>query len=222
MDTKHLPEQLTKIVTYYYDNYSRTKRIKEEYYKNKKGEPSGEYKSYYENGCLKENFFYKDGFVEGCYTRYFDNKEIQEIMNYKSGRVIKVISLKDDQKRECTLPDGEITIWKACKAKNPYGNSTIPVFVKLQIPKEARRITTINTNNRFQARVEYAKVLEITDNYDEKYDDAYSFVYGGQQLKYTVGEIVFPSSFNTDPNEDCGAGINVHRYIDLCKIWFYA
>ena len=126
----------------------------------------------------------------------------------------------DDQFRNFVLEDGEIFVWKACKVVKPDGKKSA-VYVKLFVPEDAKRVTPYS-RGCYKARVEYAVVFEIFDDDGNNYNSATSFVHENKtkHLVYTVGEIVRPDSFNPDPNVDCGAGINVHRHMDHCKIWF--
>ena len=134
------------------------------------------------------------------------------------------------KKANATLKYGPIVFWKACispKISESGEKSPVYVYVKLLVPPEAKRVTPNMTSegliNPIKSRVEYAKVLEITDREGNKYESAWSFVSGRwyeKPFEYRIGEIVEPDSYNDDSTVSCGAGINVYAEKSSCEVWF--
>lgn len=72
-----------------------------------------------------------------------------------------------------------------------------------------------------KSRVESAIVLEIVDDENNTYQEAFSFVHKEKKgLVYKVGEIVQGDGFDDNLNNQCGKGISVHKYKDQCLFWF--
>jgi hypothetical protein len=125
--------------------------------------------------------------------------------------------LRDGKKRECVLPEGKIIVWKLATAleKENY------VYVQLEVNDDVKRVTPMSSLY-FKSRVEKAKVLSIVDDAGNNYSQARSCVLHASLLKpflYVVGKEVIPDSFDSDPNNECSHGINVHLYKDQCDVW---
>jgi antitoxin component YwqK of YwqJK toxin-antitoxin module len=191
-------------------------------------------KSWYSNGNLQKECYYKKGSLEGRYKTWNENGIPKEDYECKDNIVISVLTLNDEKGRDCMLKEGEIIAWKACKIyhERPYVDSdddeydsadevvdSTFVFVKLLVPADAKRVTTKNSEGRYKGRVSKAKVVEIVDERGNKYDSATSFVFSGLPITYRVDATVLPSGFNSNPDDDCGEGINVHAHKDLCEVW---
>jgi hypothetical protein len=222
---------------------------------------------------------YVNGKKEGlCTIRpnndYDDDISDLKIYEYKNDVIIRTISMRDKNGRECVLQPGDITVWKACRVGivDPrhkindqlcgalllvgwfsiiYGayfsyelshtiigmiicviigattggivspvTSFKGVYVRLIVPKEARRITPLDHDKSFKSRVEYAKVEQIVDSDGKKYKEAFSCVNVNNPLIYKVGTMIYPNKFDDNIMIECGAGINVHAYKDQCEKWF--
>ncbi len=127
---------------------------------------------------------------------------------------VKVLSMLDNKNRECAIQKDTKIVWKACVTTD-----NVPVYVELEVPIQAKRVTPLSLDGCYKSRVEYAKVLSITGEW-RSYSSCESFVYGGKKLVYTVGEMVYPDSFDGNAMHSCSNGINVHLYRDQCDIWF--
>jgi hypothetical protein len=246
MDNKHKPikEKLQKVTTHWLTTTTK----KEEYYVNEDNKIEGLYtmwnidgefcrKINYKNGVLdgKSTIYgslgvirseteYKNGNVHGVLTKYYAQRGYESI-EYNEGKLVRVISFRDNKDRECVLPEGDVEAWKACKHHDNIVDGiiyhTINVYVKLRIPAEAKRVTPHDKQWKFKSRCEYAKVLDIVDREGKHYKEAQSFVCNNvTPLVYTVGHVVHPSKYDPDPEEDCSFGINCHRYQDQCDQWF--
>jgi len=132
------------------------------------------------------------------------------ISEYRNGRIIRVTSCIDDQKRESVLPPGELTVWKACRSDGKN------VIVELSVPGEAKRVTPLDPWFRYKSRVDSATVRRITSMEGVDYKEAVSCVFRGKKLTYRVGETIRPDGFDDNPANDCGQGINVHLHRDHC------
>ena len=160
--------------------------------------------------------FDKYGRDKGTTTRYWPSGEVNLVAEYKKGKVVRVVTLRDDKGRDCILPEGELIVWKACAVK------TIGVYVKIMVPKDAPRVTPKDTNETYKSRISHGVVLAIESEDGNQYDSAVSCVYTKERLTYVVGErvAVDEDDFDDDVAVECGAGINVHRYRDHCTKWF--
>ncbi len=92
----------------------------------------------------------------------------------------------------CTriLPEGTLIGWKKC-ADN--------IIVKLEIPAEAKRSSAFGR----KCRCEYAKVLEVIGA-----EEAVSQTSYFKPVRYKVGEIVKPDSWDENWQEECAGGIH--------------
>ena len=141
----------------------------------------------------------------------------------------RVVSLKDLSGRECALQDGEIEVWKACRATSHSVETGIDitfhtdvdtdVYVRIRVPEDARRVMPLTTDSTYGSRIEYGEVVAIVDAGGRSYREAHS-VHSDTPLVYKVGEIVRADGFDADPSKDYSAGIIVHRYRDHCDQWF--
>jgi len=74
--------KLTTICKYWYENG----QLREEfYYKN--GKRDGDYKIWYTNGQLAEECFYKNGEKDGTYKYWHENGQLREECYYKNGEL---------------------------------------------------------------------------------------------------------------------------------------
>ena len=137
---------------------------------------------------------------------------------HPQNQITKVVKLLDGQGRNCVIADGDIFVWKACKATNQ--SEIVNVYVQIFVPGEAKRVTPVDFRWIYKSRIEYGLVVSINDSYGNAYTRAQSFVHKDKSLDYVVDEFVKPDSFNDEVNVDCGAGINVHCYKDQCTQWF--
>lgn len=139
-----------------------------------------------------------------------------------------ITSIVDNCGRECVLPDGDITVWKACRAIDPKTGNQVNVYVKLRVPSGVARVTTHDAATHihsdealtYKCRIATGFVEEIVDKDGNKYYEATSFVHPTKSGTYRVGQWAVPDSYNGDPKVSCGSGINVHPYQDQCDQWF--
>jgi len=171
---------------------------------------------WYETGYQSLECTFKHGNLHGIYRTWYENGRLESECEYNNGTLIKVNRLYDIYGRNCCLTDThviDIEVWKICKAGNT------PVYVKLLVPRSARRITPINNDGKFISRVEFALVEKIFDRSGREYNEAKSFIYKDATITYRYGKIVKANGFNSNPQDECGQGINVHLYKDQCDIW---
>jgi len=145
----------------------------------------------------------------------FDSKgsKISEF-EYSFGKMVKMNINLDEKGRDCIVGEGEIFGWKACRTVGG-----IFVYVRLRIPKEAKRVSPFDIQRLYKSRAEYAFVEQIIDESGKEYKQANSFVHAQTAISYVVGKIVRPSGYNPSPSEGCGEGINFHKYKDHCDAW---
>jgi antitoxin component YwqK of YwqJK toxin-antitoxin module len=173
------------------------------------GKIDGKYKEYDNFGKLLVDGESNNGKRIGLYTKY-NGDSIECKLNY-SNNVIDVLEANDKTGRNLIFEEGDQIGYKACRSDG------LNVFVKLLIPKEAKRTKYLMNSDKLRA--EYAKVLEIYDENGNKYDAAVSHV-SSNRLVYKLGELVYPDKYNDNMEEPCGSGINFHKYEDMCKQWF--
>ena len=197
------------------------------------GKKEGQWTTWDDRGTQRERIHYKGdrrdgpftmsypaGTVEGSYvhgrrhgrwTWYTTDGRQDKVIEYRHDVMTKLVALLDDQGRETVLPDGEIDVWKA--GKGPSGND---VYIKIRVPAEARRVSTLQQ----KARIDWGTVVSIVDDEGKEYKEAHNFVRETVSLRYAVGEVVQADGFDPVPTQDCAPGIHVHRYRDQCKRWF--
>lgn len=88
-------------------------------------------------------------------------------------------------------------------------------IAKLSIPCEGHVIVFKSG----KCRTEKAKVLEIYDFYNRKYEEASNMYYGTTRLKYRVGEEVVADSWDSNPMNVCAHGI--HFFLTENEVWKY-
>jgi antitoxin component YwqK of YwqJK toxin-antitoxin module len=188
----------------------------------------GKHFEYYDNGQKKsEKEYPKAGVLEGKCIYWFPTglphtalsacPVIQKIYDCVDNKVTRVISLKDDMGEEHVLPEGEIVVWKACRHMNS-NTEVVFVYVMILVPAEAKRVTVVDTRKIYKSRISFGRVIDIEDEKGNKYDDAHSYVYSGRSIKYERNKMVYPNSFDPDPNNECSFGISCHRYKNQCII----
>ena len=110
-----------------------------------------------------------------------------------SGADLSRADLKKVYNATTILPEGELIVWKKLKSD---------LLAKLLIPVKAKRVNTIGYR---KCRFEFAKVLEIY-NGTKKVKEGFSR--RNSHFKYTVGEMIYPDSFDPNPLVECSNGIN--------------
>lgn len=158
--------------------------------------------------------FYKNGRLHGRCKSFHADDTIHGEYDYVDGKLIRVVSLRDEQGRECVLPDGDLIVWKV--AKSWGAGQWHEVLIRLSVPSTARRVTPVDTDHTYKSRVEYAKVEEIVGGDGTQYREAVSSIRSSNPVTYRVGEIAVPDTFDDDPNHECAAGINVYAHRDHC------
>ena len=97
--------------------------------------------------------------------------------------------------------EGSFIAWK----------KVVDCIIKLEIPADAKR----SSATTLKCRCSYAKVLEIEGNEIS----TLNHVKYGQLTTYTVGECVYPDSFDEDRWNECGNGI--HFFMNKeCARWY--
>ena len=97
--------------------------------------------------------------------------------------------------------EGSFIAWK----------KVVDCIIKLEIPADAKR----SSATTLKCRCSYAKVLEIEGNEIS----TLNHVKYGQLTTYTVGEYVYPDSFDEDRWNECGNGI--HFFMNKeCARWY--
>ncbi len=157
---------------------------------------------------------------------YFNNEKqdfqegIKHIMydTFENQHLFRITSMLDNHDRECALKDGAIEVWKVCRVN--VNGQLIYVYVRLLVPKEAKRITPFDgLIPSYKSRVEYAKVIEIIDTNGTRYHKASSFIFKDKTIDYVLGDTVYADGIDTNPYNECGRGIHVHCYKDQCDMW---
>lgn len=172
----------------------------------------------WENDIVFEYLVDKKGRCQGIYRSWWiPDGELRAEYEMKDDIVVRVHQLTD-KGRDVVLPDGEIDVWKACRVR--VGNETRNVFVQLRVPADARRVTPVDNRCHYTSRVSHGRVVSITDEAGENYLEAESFVFRGPSLRYRLDHIVRAHDFDPNPQNSHGAGLNVHRYRDHCRMWF--
>ena len=189
----------------------------------RQGKIWGEYKTFHENGQPFIQATYRDGRCHGRLTSYYEDGTLRSEVEYADGKVLRVVSLRDQKGRDCVLGDGELTVWKVAKTEvetahgEGLGREWVPVYVRLTVPADAKRVTPASGQTQYKARVEFARVEEIFDRKGNRYQEAVSAIWGG--ATYKVGEVVRPNGFNPDIQTQCEQGIHVHLHREHCDQW---
>ena len=186
-----------------------------------------------------------DGKVTTLWSYYYSEDALAEVRELRSPgddykNVSRVLALNDRQGRDCCLKEGEITVWKVAKARGLSAVETqtvvdedgaerittvkhtpwVPVYIRLTVPAEAKRVTPLDSDYKYKSRVEFARVDQIVDKEGNEYKEARSSVNPlGKVTVYTLGEVARPDGFNPDPSVECGAGLHVHAFQDHCDVW---
>lgn len=178
------------------------------------GKQHGLFEGWDHDGTKSSEYTFVNGSMDGPCKVWRGSKSYSG--EFKNNIIIRVISISDPKGRECVLPlEGEFIAWKACKTSEGEN-----VYVRLIVPKEARRITPFDNMFKYKARIDYAIVNQIIDKDGKEYKEASSFVFRGKRLIYKIGETVRADGFNDKLRDGCGAGINVHLHKDHCDQWF--
>lgn len=173
---------------------------------------------YYDDKNKKSGYKTSDGVKTIYHQGQITNKSWSNIYGsgnivYKNGQIDFTNSWQNDKhQRSLTLDEGEIFVWKLCKQSlSNY------VYVKLRVPKEARRIPFIINSDK--SRVEFAIVEEIIEIYTGKQHKVAQSCVRTDKITYKLGEKVTPDNFDPDASIECSYGINVHKYQDACRQW---
>jgi len=129
-----------------------------------------------------------------------------------------------DLKQTHQLETGEIMVWKAGVLENDCYKQVYDefAFIQLLVPQDALRVTQLpckhaDTCMRMRkSRVQFARVISITDKNGLEHNLAYSWYRSG--FRYEVGKNVIPDKFDDDPNVCCGHGIHVHKFKEDCLV----
>lgn len=104
--------------------------------------------------------------------------------------------------------DGAFIGWKRVKYSQGYGKDRKYALIKLEIPEDAKRISASSLFDR-RCRCSKAKVLEIHDvDTNESLNAVVNYNNEARKLRYTVGETVYPDSFNDNRWDACSHGIH--------------
>ena len=77
------------------------------------GEPNGLYQEWYFDGNKNVEAIYVGGKLNGQYQYWHPNGI--NTMQYVDNVIITIQSIKDNKGRKTILPEGELTVWKACR-----------------------------------------------------------------------------------------------------------
>jgi antitoxin component YwqK of YwqJK toxin-antitoxin module len=169
----------------------------------------GRYTSYYPNGNNWIDCYYKEGLLHGTYEKrdVDGNKWIK--IEYKQGRIVKVITLRDDEDRDCVLDENNTyEVWT-----NGEANKT-NVYIKILVPKDVERVTLADPNS-CRSKIESGKVLEIIDEHGRQYKEADS-----DTKHFVVGQLVHADEFSFSPEKNNKLGISVYRHREHCSKYF--
>lgn len=165
---------------------------------------------------------YRNNKMDGP-CRVYQNHCLISENEYSNGVIIKQ-KLYNKFGNCMTLPDGVIIVWKACIYKYINCTKEIPVYVKMLVPHEAKRVTPFDdiyeSYPTFRGRVEYAYVVDIFDKYDNTYNEATSINNHYNKLIYKKGEIVKPDKYDDNPYNINANGIHVQLHKLDCDKWF--
>lgn len=104
--------------------------------------------------------------------------------------------------------DGAFIGWKRVKYSQRYGKDGKYALIKLEIPEDAKRVSASSLFDR-RCRCSKAKVLEIRDvDTNESLNVVVNRNNEARKLRYAVGEIVYPDSFNDNRWDACSHGIH--------------
>jgi hypothetical protein len=233
-------EELKQVTTTYVDGNKC-----EEYFVNEKGDKEGLYIKYdpdgnkikeltYDCGQFhgvrkqwnsreKEPYWtaeYQHGILHGKFI-YIGVDGVREERKYQNNKLHQIVSLTDKNGNNCALPEGNIEVFKACRAicDSATGKYT-NVYVKLLVSADALRVTPRNDDDFFKARISKGVVVEIVDEKGNKYDRAESTVHRENILIYEMNKEVTPDKFDDSLEVSCTNGIHVHLQREHCKRWF--
>ena len=201
-----------------YFNRTRKLHVKANY--DEENNLTGKYNLYYTNGLINSVFNYFKGKKNGSFVSYYDNGKIHVTGIYKNDLIESVTELYDETGRDCLLHEGEITVWKLCKAENKI------VYVELLVPNSAQRITdfdeclSIDTiDEKIISRVNCAQVIKIFDDANNEYDNAFSLDLKnnltfevGKQVNVNINLNMSNDIFKN--NDELNNGIDVKMYLD--------
>ena len=132
------------------------------------------------------------------------------------GASLRGANLQGADLRGASLRGADIDIWDSFKKFYwiiPEEGSFIAwkklahnCIAKIEIPSEAKR--TCNFFNTRKCRAEFCRVIEIKDSDNKDIKSEYNCTYSDKKLKYTVGEIVKPDSYDDSIFVDCSHGIH--------------
>ena len=115
-------------------------------------------------------------------------------------------NLRDANLRDAHLPpfqipqEGELIVWKSLRGG----------LAKLRIPPAARRTASLVGR---KCRAEFAEVLELPTAYEE------CASMQDQSIKYRLGEVVKPDSYNEDVRLECTNGIHFFLTREEAEAW---
>jgi hypothetical protein len=92
------------------------------------------------------------------------------------------------------LPEGDLIVWKKLQKQ---------LIAKLLIPSNAKRVNAIGSR---KCRFEFAKVLDIRD--DKGHSSKTGIGKYDKKMIYTIGEMIYPDSFDDSPLIECSHGIH--------------
>ena len=87
-------------------------------------------------------------------------------------------------------------------------------IAKLEIPAEAKRTACLVSR---KCRAEFARVLQIWGV--DKEESKEGFDKHSRSLRYIVGELIYPDSYDNDPLVDCSHGIHFFLTREEAEEW---
>ena len=99
-----------------------------------------------------------------------------------------------------TPEEGAFLAWKQAHSKTRK-----KVILKLEIPKDAKRISTYSSR---KCRASKARVLEVFNKNGKRTNIKYLISQHDDGFQYQKGQTIIPDSFDNDPRAECSHGIN--------------
>ena len=138
----------------------------------------------------------KGAYLKGAYLEGANLKGAYLEGAYLVGANLKGANLEGANLEGSTLPRFQIPQTGTIEVFKKVGGK----ILKLGIPREAKRTASLVGR---KCRAEYVRVLGVSDGSLEVINTLQN-----HRVTYTVGQIVFPDSYNDDPRVECTHGIH--------------
>lgn len=194
-----------------------------EYYENgslyifciyKNGNFGGVYNQYHKNGQLFIKCFYNDGLLNDEYREYYESGQLKIACHYIDESITSVDELNDNKNRNHKLEQDDIVVWTL-----GTDNNKIPLYVKLNVPRDALRITPY-CDPDFSiplSRISDAQIIEISDKFGKEYETCKII-----NKIYNKGDHIKTETFDADLNTPRDRNnFNVVKFKDCCDFLLY-